>query len=545
MKKILKYTFALVISLAMVSCSEDYLETAPTSSIGEDQLVGSVENYGSAINGIAALMVTQQGYHGQGFSGMSTVNTYLGELCGIDFHFEALGGYNSANMKLCANNNAAYSVYAWRYLYMIIGNANRVLATIDNAPGDDSLRALYKAQALTFRAYCYQYLVQIFSKRWMDSENGTSDGVVLRLDNSTDPLGLSTLAECYKQIYDDCDDAIELFTQSGINVTEFHLPSIRMAYGVKARAALTREDWSTAATAAAAAHNGMSLMSNNEYISGFCENNSEWIFGGWGSSDENMWYYTFGAYFGYNGYFSYSGGYNVVANRELVDQFNNTDVRKNLFLHQDLFPTLRFAYGTTVYSLGWVHPGLGPDANTLYNAMYDYIFSHTGASALINKTEYYPGMPSIYGQLKFGVTDLPGVSKMCFMRAAEMMLIEAEALCKMSTPDYAAAQDLIFEINSLRDEAAVKSAATGDALVEEILLTRRMELWGEGFSWFDLKRLGKPIERKTYMAADEKGECPGTFERQFAVTVGPNDEGTNDWVWVIPLDETQYNDEIK
>ena len=544
MKQILKYTIVAAVVLHVTACSSDYLETKPTNAIDQEQLLSSVENYGVFINGINQLMITQQGAFGQGYCGMSTVLMYLGETCGNDWHFEIMGGYNSANMKLCINNNAAFSNYAWYFLYSIIGNTNRILSSIDDAEGDESLRSFYKAQALTYRAYSYYYLVQIFSKRWMDSENGASDGVVLRLDTSTGPQELATLAKCYEQIYQDCDDAIGFFQEANIPVTDFYQPSINMAYGVKARAALAREDWETAATAANKAREGFSLMTKEEFAAGFCNANEEWIYGGYASSQENMWYYSFGTYYAYNGYLANSGpGLNVVGNRELVDQFNNTDVRKSLFLHQDLFPEDRFVYGTNVASYCRVDLE-SEEGIALNQKMEAYLETLPGYVSLTTATGTAPYQLSIYNQLKFGCFDLPGVSQMCFMRAAEMYLTEAEALCKQQTPDEAAAQDLLYAVNSARDDAYTKTSASGQDLIDEILLSRRMELWGEGFSWFDLKRLGASISRKTYATEGEE-ECPGTFGRQFAVTVGPNDSGTNDWVWVIPLDETQYNDKIK
>ena len=36
---------------------------------------------------------------------------------------------------------------------------------------------------------------------------------------------------------------------------------------------------------------------------------------------------------------------------------------------------------------------------------------------------------------------------------------------------------------------------TGAKLADEIMTHRRIELWGEGFRWFDLKRLGLPLDR--------------------------------------------------
>jgi len=79
-----------------------------------------------------------------------------------------------------------------------------------------------------------------------------------------------------------------------------------------------------------------------------------------------------------------------------------------------------------------------------------------------------------------------------YMRASEMYLVEAEAKARLGD---ATAADVLFEIVSNRDPGYVRSTSTGDALVEEIYLQRRIELWGEGVSWFDLKRLKKPLDR--------------------------------------------------
>jgi starch-binding outer membrane protein, SusD/RagB family len=47
----------------------------------------------------------------------------------------------------------------------------------------------------------------------------------------------------------------------------------------------------------------------------------------------------------------------------------------------------------------------------------------------------------------------------------------------------------------LRDASARQSTSTGDKLLEEISFQRRIELWGEGYRFFDLKRLNQPLNR--------------------------------------------------
>jgi hypothetical protein len=69
-----------------------------------------------------------------------------------------------------------------------------------------------------------------------------------------------------------------------------------------------------------------------------------------------------------------------------------------------------------------------------------------------------------------------------------------------------------------------------------VKLYRRFDLWGEGNDWFDYKRWGEPIVRK-------KVADGGSFHTTFAVTIKP-EEGNN-WTWVIPERETDYNADIK
>lgn len=123
-------------------------------------------------------------------------------------------------------------------------------------------------------------LMELYTPRWQDTNEGATDGIVLRLDESTGSMPLSTVAECYAQIYQDLDDAIGYYTESGLdrNDTEVWLPNLNVAYAIYARAALNRQDYETALEMAPQARDGYPLMSNEEYVSGFCEPTSEWLF---------------------------------------------------------------------------------------------------------------------------------------------------------------------------------------------------------------------------------------------------------------------------
>lgn len=55
---------------------------------------------------------------------------------------------------------------------------------------------------------------------------------------------------------------------------------------------------------------------------------------------------------------------------------------------------------------------------------------------------------------------------------------------------------------------------------------------GEGFNWFDLKRWGDPLERKALGNG-------GSYISALAVKYSASDR--NNWTWVIPARETDYN----
>jgi len=77
------------------------------------------------------------------------------------------------------------------------------------------------------------------------------------------------------------------------------------------------------------------------------------------------------------------------------------------------------------------------------------------------------------------------------MRAEELWLIKAEGLAKSGGDG---AGTLTQFVQAYRDPT-YSVAAHGLSLEDEIWWQRRVELWGEGFSFGDIMRLEKPIVR--------------------------------------------------
>jgi hypothetical protein len=81
------------------------------------------------------------------------------------------------------------------------------------------------------------------------------------------------------------------------------------------------------------------------------------------------------------------------------------------------------------------------------------------------------------------------------VRVSEMILTRAEALARSNT-NLAQALD---DVNAIRTRAGLAPATglSGQALLDEILLQRRLELAFEGDRWFDLKRRGENVTKAT------------------------------------------------
>ena len=78
-------------------------------------------------------------------------------------------------------------------------------------------------------------------------------------------------------------------------------------------------------------------------------------------------------------------------------------------------------------------------------------------------------------------------------------------------------------------------ALSGSNLQKEIYLQTRIELWGEGFSWFDYKGWNKGFTRK---GINEGGNAHAAIATNVTAT------GHNNWTWEIPKAETDYNSGI-
>lgn len=511
--KFLKY-IALSAVLALGSCSKDYLDTYPTDETSPNSLFKTTEGVTMAVNGLAKLMVSQH-LGSQGFNGEGTIKMYYGEYPGNNFRVNLPGWAKMIRQEMFLDVNSIYDYYPWHYYYMMITNANEIIDKVDGAEGKANTKKYLKAQALSYRAYAYTMLAQLYGYRWDETGNGEQKALILRLTKD-DPanMPLSSLKDVYATIYSDLDNAIKLFDESGYKRSTNYEIDANVSKAIYARAALAKKDYTTAAQYAESAREGYDLMSVKEYNEGFSNPTKEWIWSSYGASDENLFFYSYHSMIAYNSSASAVRVYPKRMSRELYDQIPNTDIRKKLFLNPAGFE------GTYTESSG--------EVKTSGNAM--------DLAARAAYPDLQPNaIVAAYMQFKINANDMPGVGNLNHFRSSEMYLIEAEA--KFYLGDEGSASKLLEDLTAKSGrDVNYTCTKSGDELFKEIVKYRGIELWGEGFDWFDMKRWNLDIVRKS----DKEG---GNYPSSLSGVVPAN--ATHKWTWFTPSREVDYNSELK
>lgn len=468
------------------SCERDDLEKDPTEAASELLVTSSLDNLNIAINGMHRNMYYRQN-SSQGQNGATGVMIYM-DVMGDDLVFPTTGNnWFVSTLRWLDNANAtsANLLYPYDFFYGQIRIANIILKAAPNVSGDQTLRDKVMGEAYAFRGYCYFMLAQIYAKRYVEGTTNSQPGVPLRLDDSFNPIPRASLEEVYTSINSDLAQAYTYLNgKTRSDKSHFNANVVR---GLMARVALVQGKYANAALYAKEARLGFALMNNTQYKSGFNNySNSEWV---WGYKPIDATTDFFGNFMGYM-----SRNYNStqirqapkVANNLLYAQFPTTDVRTQVIDPTGLHSTLSL-----------------PSTYSKFPYTSQKFLSVNASGAVDNNTS---------------LGDIP------FMRAAEMYLIEAEALAKDNKE---ADSKIVFnEFTKNRNPLYTGATTTGQAYITEILNSRRLELWGEGFRFLDLKRLNLPLDRT---GANHVSAVTNNL-----MTVPAGDKR---WTWLIPQDE--------
>ena len=526
-KKIKLFLSVTIITLAMSSCTEEFLETLPTDAISTAGAYTNPDNIALVVNGLNRQMY---------FSALNGATTSRdGEMYFVPA-FDYIGGEvihtgpgfgwqkGEAAWTTHTLPTAATNFNLWYQRYHMINVSSEVIDQIfeQDFTRTPQINGLL-GQAYAYRAWAYYRLITTFAKGYIIGNPATDPGVPLitALGAPFEGGPRATVQEIYNQIDADIDEAILYLDQAGARPNKSTI-DLNTAYGIKARIALSKGDWGTAATSAAAARNGYPIMDEAEWLQGFQEDGiSEAI---WACEVIDTESNFFQSYFYYIS-FAFNGGEcrgnNKMINNELYDAIPATDYRTKAWL--PLAPNTNSAAYNGQGGSFETDPNYSDAAS--FNAAKAAIIAEYGAT---NGHNTHPYMNVKFKPANPGTS---GADDQIFMRSSEMVLIEAEAKAMLN--DITGAQTALNLLGSARDSAFdVSQYTTQNTLMEQIKFQRRVELWGEGFAYHDKIRWDEGIDQTNSGASIVIYQDGFTQARP----------SVNDaWIWKIPQAELDAN----
>lgn len=396
----------------------------------------------------------------------------------------------------------AYCQYPWTIYYSWIKDCNTVIGNAGETPAEDQRTGVGMAYAI--RAYHYQQLAQMYApETYVANPDALTVPLVTEKTEVTaannNPRVKSS--EMWSFILSDLDKAEELLAD--YHPTDKTLPSINVVYGLKARAYLVLGEWANAESYAKKAMEGYSILTEDQYLdrnTGFnTDANSSWMWSTKFKSDdpcilENDADSSWGSFMCLEishetsgcGYASNYGQQKCI-DYHLYQTIPDTDWRKLCWID--------FSVADSTYEGGVKLMEKYSDyPESLYNTPQsspdDAVYGLGGASVKFRVAGGAEGRDNQY--IGFCVT-LP------LMRVEEMKLIEAEAAGMQNESN---GINLLTAFAQTRDPQYVygqHNEAYGNPntskFQNECWWQRRVELWGEGFATWDIKRLGKGIIR--------------------------------------------------
>lgn len=480
-KNKLIYSF-LIAGTLLSSCSKDYLDVDPQSTINSEQLGSSSAATMGTLKGILSSLRSYgvTGYAGHEDYGHKSILSVM-DMMGNDVIMENLnwGGFNYNYTGRVMTNSRSHM--PWFTYYTQIKNANTIINSVAADTEDASLKAI-RGQALALRGYFHFMLARIYGPTFVGHESALS----VPISAAELSTKRNTVKEVYTQIEADLVEAVRSLDGYNRGANKEMLDK-SVAQAFLADVYLEMGKYAEAAQVAKEARANYNLLSAKDWQNGFYDlGQNETVWGADLNAELTTFVANFFSHFD-NTNTGYSENGNISIDRRLYDAMTETDIRKAMFAGAN---GAEFAVGAAV------------------------------------PYEYGP-----YISFKFRDLTSDRVSgDYIYMRSAALYYIEAEALAKSGNEEEA--KNVLLEITKTRDAAYTKSAKSGADLIEEIILQKRIELWGEGFAFFDLKRLNKGVVR----------DYTGTNHPSYAKFNIPT--GDNRFLFMIPQAEVDANPDI-
>ncbi len=462
MKKIYNIAISLLILIGATACSDFLDEPKPTQEITANDVYNNAEVVRAYFSGIYRMFRSQYKYtetSSRTDAGGLYSMYYSRTVKGNDI-IQSQSWYQFDYGNENREPNYARTRITWQYCYDIIDHANTIIEDVNASKTLSKIdKTAFIAEAKALRAYFY---FQLWLEYYSPSLGIKTPPLYKNVVSEGGPMSEPT--EYEELMLQDINWAIDSLKDLRINKSYINK---KVASGIKARILMAlNKDWEEVEKAAIYAFGGDAKASLDKsiYNGGFDDiENAEVLWGMDQRSDQTNYYYLAPHAFSDHNAEGYSAMY---VNANFVNLFSETDIRNE--------------------------------------------FKKISANSEGKWNEY------VTDKFVFNFT-----SDVHIMRTAEMVLIAAEAKFRNSDPD--GAHELLYTVQLDRDINAVKSSNTGDALLEEILIERRKELYAEiGVEWFDAKRLGRGIKRDV--------------NHRIVLELQPNDKR-----FVLKVPEIEYN----
>jgi hypothetical protein len=470
-------TFLLFIIVLQSACVKDRLSPKNEVYIDDQAAFSTPERTLSAVHGLYA------GVKGPFYAGSS--NQFLAgrypvfqDVRGEEFINETANGVTGLLTYSFTVQSATNEVeYIWGSGYQAINRINVVLKGIDGAPVSDQLKQEYRAEARFLRALVYHSLVTLYARPYWDA-NGDQLGLIIYTEPQTTTGGdnsraRSKVSEVYNLILDDLNFAEAnlpaTYGTTQLNVLRAHKNS---AIALKTRVYLHMQRYANVITEANKIVSAAAPFKASTGVNHTMEADVINALRAGGNTLENIFSLSFTTQ-------------------------NLPGTQNSLFQYYSPGST----GGNGDYSLN-ITTGIAADASWTATdrrrvAFVEAIGTKTWLRKWVNNTDNVP-----------------------IIRYPEVLLNLAEALARTNGLDVRAIA-LLNAVRKRSDAAVTLAPATAQALIDAILLERRIELLGEGFRSRDLVRLGATIPAK--------GAAPA---------VAPT---AAQYIWPIPVSELLAN----
>jgi starch-binding outer membrane protein, SusD/RagB family len=574
MKQYIKVLFAAFCGATALSITSCIQETFPSSSVVPEQLNKSSASLEYMANSLPAFMLTWDTY-GSSSNTMDwgyACQMYMREVCGEDFPM-ADNGYNYWIYLENAIALRYMYYYPYYYYYAFIKNANNLISKARSmSPETNETVRHYLGIGLGYRAMLYLDQSRLFEYRNTgvtamdkDAENKKVIGVTVPIVTELTTTQELTNNPCapfytmYRFIMNDLNNAEEALEGYARSHKAFMDKSV--IYGLKTRlwleiatrcekngkdlealiAADSNEDgygtlgiktavdcYAKVAEYARLAYTsgGYTPLTREQwtnYETGFNTAQPSWMFGTLVTTKEQINKTYWNTFLGYMASEADWGmtqesymGYRCISSG-LYNQIPESDWRRN----------------------SWVSPddAGGSVIPAKYNANPDLTVKKWSQIPAYANLKFRPGSGSL------DVLETGLIASLPLMRVEEMYFDYFEAIAHTEGVG-AAAVALQDFINTYRytDGSYTCTASDMDSFIEELMVQRRIEFWGEGINFFDYKRLGMAVTRRYdgsnyeadyqlnsfegYVAPWMNYMIPETEQdRNVAVVIAPNPSG--------------------